>query len=239
MTAGKLGRVRPTSRQRAMAPRLRDFVTAPLPMAPDEFHGATGAAIDMFGNDRYGCCVVAGAANYRAIRAQMTKQPAPPSTTEAVVTQYLKLSPNDEGLNESEFLNTAKHGVELGGPTWQDAVWTTVDGADRDMCRSLIAIFGALYLGVELPTDAQRQEVWTPTRGRGGAPGGWGGHALLWSGFDADHDDLVTWGSVQLATPDWLPEYGDEFHVIVDSDSAAIAGIDFEKLVAYANETSL
>jgi hypothetical protein len=238
--AMKLGRIRSTSKQLALAPRLRDFLTAPLPAAPEEFHGSEGAAIGMFGNDTYGDCTIAGLANYRAVRAAMTKQPAPLSTTDAVVAQYMRMTGGqDTGLNEIDVLVQARmNGVELGGPTWMDAVWASVR-YDHATCHSLIAIFGALYLGVELPVAAQNQTVWKPTTGRSGAPGGWGGHALLWSGWQkGGNEELVTWGGVKEADPLWLPKYGDEFHVIVDADSAAVAGIDFESLVAYANEVN-
>ena len=234
----KLGRLRSTSKQLALAPRLRDFLTAPLPTAPEEFHGHDGATIGMWANDTYGDCTIAGLANYRAIRAKLTDQPTPATTTDAVVAQYMRLTGGqDTGLNEIDVLVQAqKFGMELGGPQWMDAVWASVR-YDRETCKSLIAIFGALYLGVELPIAAQNQAVWKPTTGRNGAPGGWGGHCLLWSGWNKEgNDELVTWGMVKDADPLWLPKYGDEFHVIVDADSAAIAGIDFEKLVAYANE---
>jgi hypothetical protein len=238
--AMKLGRVRPTSKQRAKAPRLREFLKAPLPVAPEEFHGATGAAIGMFGNDTYGDCTIAGLANYRAIRAKLTGQPTPETTTDAVVAQYFKLTGGpDSGLNEGDVLTAAKNGLDLGGSPWADAVWATMD-YDRASCKSLISVFGALYLGVELPTDAQNQDIWTPTTGQGGAPGGWGGHCILWSGWSKDDndDDLVTWGEIKIATSNWVPEYADEVHVIVDADSAAIVGIDFERLVAYSNEVN-
>ena len=232
----KLGRIRPTPKQRALAPKLRDFLTAPLPPAPEEFHGSNGAAIGLWGNDTCGDCVVAGAASYRAIRAAMLKQPDPPSTTDAVVAQYFKLTNgHDIGLNECEFLDAAKAGVELGGPVWMDALWTTVDDSNESTIRSLISIFGAVYVGLDLPLDAKSQTIWTPTAGDGGAPGGWGGHCALRSGWNkAGLVDYVTWGYVVQATPDWPPKYETERHVIVDADSAAVAGIDFEKLAAYA-----
>lgn len=223
----------------AVAPKLEHFLSAPLPAAPPEFHGSNGAAIGMWGNDQYGCCTIAGLANYRAIRAARTGQPAPGSTTDAVVAQYMKLTGGeDTGLVEIDVLNAAKGGLELGGPTWMDAVWSSVASPDIVTCRSLIAIFGALYLGVDLPTDAQNQAVWTPTQGPGGAPGSWGGHCLLWSGYTAEANELVTWGAVKQCSLDWLSEYAEEFHVVVDADSAAVAGIDFAALVNYANETA-
>jgi len=243
--AMKLGRLRSTSKQLALAPRLKDFLKAPLPAPPAEYHGAAGATIGMFGNDQFGDCTIAGLANYRAIRAKLNGCPPPASTTDAVVAQYMRLTGGqDTGLNEIDVLVQAqKNGMELGGPKWMDAVRASVR-YDRSTSKSLIAIFGALYLGVELPLAAQDQAVWTPTKGRNGAPGGWGGHCLLWSGWNDpdkegnDNDELVTWGMVKEASPLWLPRYGDEFHVIVDADSAAVAGVDFEALVDYANEVN-
>lgn len=232
-----LGRVRPTSKQRAMAPRFKDHMVAPPPPAPaGPFSGAIGAAIAMNGNDRYGNCTFAALANYRAIRAKLVGLGC--GTQEAaVIAAYLAFTGGqDVGAVETEVLQGAVKGYDFGDEVYQIPVWAAVPLRDKALCESLIAVFGAIYIGMELPVSAQNQEIWTPAKGRDGAPGSWGGHALLRSGwkFDADGKKLVeyvTWGARKFGNEDFDGEYVDEGYVLVDADSAKAANVDYEGLV--------
>ena len=238
----KLGRLRPNRDQRARALPLKAFMpTAALPQPPTICENSLGAALGMWGNDKYGCCTVAALANMRAIDAHRAREPAPATTEGGVVSSYFKLTGGaDNGLVEHDVLDAAMKGLELGGDTWMAAAWVTVGLDDLDLCKTLVAMFGSLYLAVELPTDAQKQlqanGVWEPTTGTGGAPGSWGGHALLLTDFDPSGFGLVTWGGVQRASVAWLAEYAVEAHLVLDADDAGRLGVDWDRLVTAMNE---
>lgn len=239
----KLGRIRPTSKQRAEAPRLRDYMTRPLPTAPDTCNNTDGAAIAMWLNDEYGDCTIAALANQRAIDAAKAGMPAPPTTDAAVKATYFKLTGGpDSGLNEGDVLNAALQGLDLGGSDpWMLASWVSVDLSDIETCKSLVNLFRGIYLGIELPTAAQTQEIWETGVGRNFAPGSWGGHAALYSNYYAKETQrigITTWGGEKLATLDWLDEYGDEGHVLLPAERAMEVGIDWPALCADMNYVS-
>ncbi len=235
----KLGRLAPTPHQRAMAPRLDRFLTKRLPMSPVSVHSAQGAPIAMFGNSRYGDCTFAALADLIAIWSKALGTPFE-VTEDLVVNAYLKFTGNrDEGANEVEVLSTARdHGFNFGGSApWQLATWARVPLQDEEMCRACIAIFHALYIGVELPLAAQNQSIWlTPQNQQGvNKPNSWGAHALLWSGYDkvTEIDDLCTWGMVQPAERGWGRAYTDEAYVLVPMELAETVGVDWEELSSY------
>ncbi len=237
LTDMKLGRIRPTSKQRAEAPRLIDYMTKPLPAAPPTCNNTDGAAIGMWGNNRYGNCVFAALANQRAIDAARAGQSNPPTTEDAVIKAYLKYTNGvDDGANEGEVLNLALKGIDLGGSEpWMLASWVSVNLHDRETCKSLVSLFRGIFLGVELPTAAQTQAIWETGVGRNFAPGSWGGHGALYSNYYAAETQrlgITTWGGEQLATLDWLDEYGDEGHVLLPAERAMEVGIDWAALCA-------
>ncbi len=238
-TAMKLGRIRPSAEQKARAVCLATYLTKPLPPAPLELHHANGAPIAMWGNDRYGDCTFAGIANHKAILSKLYGLPCS-VTADEVIAAYLAFTGGvDEGAIEQDVLNRGQRdGYALGDPTVDRILgWAKVDLHDVALCRSAIALFGSLYLGVELPTVAQRQQVWdTGAFGYHGgdyAPGSWGGHCLLQSGWDRHGMvDLVTWGEVKEATPRWISHYAEEGYVLLLDDIAQAHGVDVQALLA-------
>ena len=236
MTDRKLGRIAPSFEQRANAPKLAKYVSKPLPLAPPSVENSVGARLQMFGNDRYGDCTFAALANYRAICAAKEGLISP-TTDDDVVKSYLAFTGGkDQGAVEHDVLQQAMVGIELGGAEpWKLAAWVSVPLEDRETCRSLVAIFWSLYLGVELPLVAQHETYWDASSNMSGdyEPGSWGGHALLWADYEENGDvGLVTWGGVQKASPSWLGAYGDEAYVLLDADRASMIGVDWEMLIS-------
>lgn len=237
----KLGRTAPSLELKLRALPLKRYMTQPLPPAPPELHNADGAPIGMFGNDRYGDCTFAGMANIRAILSKLYGDGVAPPEDKVIAAYLAYTGGQDVGAVEQDVLNEAQRdGFDFGdtdGP-WKLDAWAKVDLTDEDMCRSVIAVFGALYLGVSLPRAAQTQDVWDvgpngATRGRLYGPGGWGGHALLRSGWRTQGNvDLVTWGMVKQTTPDWLDAYCDEGYVLLPRDLAVANGINHDALIA-------
>ena len=233
-----LGRCAPSAAQRKMSVPLLDFVTAPLPKAPDSFDALTGAPLRMFGNDRFGDCVFAAMANFDAIRSQVERRETN-CTEDAVISAYLKYNHGqDVGANEGEALREAQ---DLGFQLGPGDLWLLANGAVTipvtaiEARHSLIALIGAVYLGVELPNTARSQSVWDVTGSLRGddAPGTWGGHALLQGRFNAPAGaaGLATWGADQSCTEAWIQAYCDEVHVPLDAAAALSPFVDFEGLL--------
>lgn len=235
----KLGRLAPTARSRMASVPLHDFLTAPLPPAPPSFDGITGAKIQMFGNDQYGNCTFAGLANFDAIRAQIEKRD-PACTESAVVSAYLAYNHGqDVGAVEIDVLQQAQaNGFQLGpGEPWMLANGSvTIPVTDIASRKSLIALIGAVYLGIALPNTAQGQPVWDVTdqtlRGNA-APGSWGLHCLLDAYYDANGvRKYVTWGEGQEFTNAFDQSYVDEVHVPFDALGVISQYVDVPKILA-------
>lgn len=239
MDSRKLGRLAPSAEQRARTLPFDNYRTKALPPAPPSCSNSLGAAIAMWLNDTYGCCTVAALANYRAIIAKKYGLGVPGTTNDKVKSTYFGLTGGqDTGLVEHDVLNAGLKGLDLGGDPYMIATWVTVDMTDLATVKSLINLFGALYLGVALPTDAQTQQVWAPTSGKGGTPNSWGMHALLVSDYTPTSFGLVTWGKIQTCTPDWVNEYVVEGHLLLDAEMAAVAGVNWDALVEDTKEVS-
>lgn len=97
-------------------------------------------------------------------------------------------------------------------------------GLNVDHLRLGIAMFGAVDLGVNLPTSAQSQDVWDVPAGTAltgdWEPGSWGGHSIVAVAYDAAADTfvVVTWGARKTVTKAWLLAYCDEAEVLFSPD---------------------
>lgn len=111
---------------------------------------------------------------------------------------------------------------------------------NRATIRDAIYLFGAAYLGVELPLSAQTGE-WDraadgPLTGND-APGSWGGHAIPAIAYDQDSLTCITWGKLKKMSWNWLDAYMDEgFGCLskdwINSSGRSPPGFDFDVLTA-------
>jgi len=93
------------------------------------------------------------------------------------------------------------------------AGWCNVSAGNHTQMKQALQLFGAIYIGVDLPLTAQSQSEWSVVSTTGdGAPGSWGGHAVPIVGYDADTVTVITWGQLLKATWGFLDAYCDEAH---------------------------
>ncbi len=146
------------------------------------------------------------------------------------VAGYIPGNPDtDRGAVEADVLaRWSGQGMDLGAAT-PDVLsgFAEVRPTDHVQVRQAIAWFGNLYVGLALPVSAQRQGVWDVPRGgtRGqGAPGSWGGHAVLAVGYDAQGVLCVTWGALKRMTWAFWDAYVDESYALLSRDFVTAAG---------------
>lgn len=109
---------------------------------------------------------------------------------------------------------------------------------NRATTRDAIYLFGAAYIGVQLPLSAQTGE-WDrkpdgPLTGND-APGSWGGHAIPVIAYDEETLTCITWGKLKKMSWNWLDAYCDEgFGCLskdwINSSGRAPPGFDFATL---------
>lgn len=126
-----------------------------------------------------------------------------------------------------------------------------VDPTNREHVKQAIHLFGGLYVGLGLPTTADKQERWHVVLGgteQGGNnndadPGSWGGHAINVCGYGPRGLQCVTWGEKKDMSWDFFQGYTDEAYAILSADWAdadgAPSGFDMARLSDDLQKVSL
>lgn len=231
--AGKFGKLRP---QFPVA--LKEFTAyaaAPLPTPPAAVDWAKNVTNwPMDGNDRYGDCTMAAAAHtIQSWNAQTGAEDQVP-TEQQVIDEYLQLSGGqDTGLVESQVLKSWQSGGLWGNRV---VAYAPVNVHDLTAIKQTISLFGGVYAGIQVPSNAQDQfsagKPWTLDPGWQDQPIE-GGHAIPLLGYDADWLYCITWGAVQPIAWDWWSTYSDEAWAILSQEykeAGKVNGIDLATL---------
>lgn len=213
----KTGRTKPAPHQRM---KRATISPSKLPAAPASFIPPP-VEYGMFGNDTYGNCVIAQYANTELQHAVIEKRQLSFTVEELIAFYFYQTGGVDSGLVETDFLaNVEEYGFPGDGRRKTGAV-IAIDPQNIVAVQSLIAVFGGLYAGVELPMRAQVQleagQPWDlPGSGlldEADEPGSWSGHCVGLFGFVAQGPLLGTWGKLQPASWRWYQKYCDEVYI--------------------------
>jgi len=225
-----------------MLPPLPDFHNA------DEFVG--GIKDDrMFGNDKYGDCVIAAQAHYTLRLEKFEQKIQIPITDKEVVDEYFRQSHNmDTGLYlqnaMKEWRNT---GWRVGGKMYNIYAFAGIDPLDHQQVKYAIYLFNGVIAGMEVyQTDVNQfkaNKPWTLT-GHDGAY--LNGHGIYLNAyFDARStlckkgDWCMTWGSSQYMDWDFWDRRVKLVFAIVDAKDKWLgkkSPVDTKKLDAYLKE---
>jgi hypothetical protein len=234
-TPGKMGKLAPQFP--VGLKEMSAYAAQPLPQPPATVDWAKNVSTwPMDGNDRYGDCTMAAAAHLIQSWNAETGESLPVPVDQQVVAQYLKLTGGqDTGLVESQVL---KQWLSAG--LWHNKIvgYAPVNVHSLDALKQAIAFFGGVYVGIQVPDNAQDQfragQPWTLVPG-------WqqqsieGGHAVPLLGYDDQYLYAITWGAVQPMAWDWWSTYGDEAWVILSEEfsrAGKVDGIDVAALQA-------
>jgi len=202
----KYGRRPPKS---TPALRFRSFMSGQVPAHPPaEDYLARLSGWQMLGNDVAGDCNAVTWANMRRlVTATLTTEYYP---NQAQVWRFYGTqnpgfdpagtsgtngpgSPQDQGMDVQAGLEYLHR---TGGPDGVKAVaFATVDHTDLDEVKAALAIFGGLWLGVQVLEANQKQfaegRPWTDVAGSAVD----GGHAILGGGYTAADITFITWAT--------------------------------------------
>lgn len=204
----------------------RYLLTRQIPAPPAKVDFASQISQwPMFRNDVVGNCTTAAAGHHLKSWTTYAGNPFTP-TDKQVLDAYSAVSgyspqsgANDDGAYMLDVLNywrrngignhriTAFMKYSLIGWNLKHAIW----------------LFGGAYLGLNMPLSAQAQmgKYWgVPDGGTVGAgkPGSWGGHAVAALAYDKSGVTVVSWGTTQRVTWDFLKTYCDEAYAILSPD---------------------
>lgn len=190
--------------------------------------------LQQFGNDRYGNCVIATAANMCETFAFKASGKQFGLSNERVI----ELSRTMGALNGYSILERNKWWRKKA--MWNNYSWAyaRVNPQRRDFMKATIFALGAADIGVNMPRGWMNQEIWGTGSGAAWRPNSWGPHSICLVGYDAEFYYALTWGRVQMIRHAAIDEYCDEAYAVVNplwfsQMGLTPSGIDFAHLHEY------
>jgi hypothetical protein len=218
----KLGKLPPKHNTKTL--RFSKYLTGELPPVAERVfreYKTPAAAKQFYGNDKFGDCTCAAAANMLILATVHTGTIVIP-TLDEVLAMYAAVCPgfdpatdaNDNGAAMTDVLaylqTTGLAGHKIMG-------WAAIDHTNLIHRKLACQLFGGTYVGVNLPASAQTQ-----------FPNPWevvpndtieGGHCIIRPGYGAEGDDYVTWANWdQKASAAWSAAYVEEEFVLITED---------------------
>lgn len=220
----RLGKLPPKFDKRTL--RLASFVDLDTIAKPPVRHTLSKhvvahpgfSAWGMMVNDLKGDCTCAGIGHARQVWTAYGSPILHTPSDESIIALYNEVNGGvDEGANMLDVLNKM-----LVSPTALEndtIIGFVAASAQNDrLTRLCHFLFGGVYVGVNLPQNAQDQKVWELKPGNGEEPGSWGGHAIWMVDYDAFGPTYITWGALQKASWEWHRRYCDEQYGVLDDD---------------------
>lgn len=174
----------------------------------------------MYANDRLGDCTIATVGHCEQLWSTAAGAPETPAE-QSVLEMYWATGDgsgsDDTGRYELDVLNYWRR-TGFGPDRETITAYAQVNVKRHDLVKLGVQLFGNVYIGIALPISAQRQQVWSVTRGADAVPGSWGGHAVNVVDYDRTGLWVVTWGATLKMTWGFWSKYVDEAYVIVSPD---------------------
>ena len=210
--AGKMGKL-PAEKVAMMT--LEHYVKGPIYNVPRSFdYSNRVSSYPMALNDTYGDCTLAGVIHMLQLAyAEVGEEFAYPGD-EAVKQEYFNLSGGaDAGLVERSVLQTWMKDGLFGNKI---SAYAPVNIKNQKEMAAAIYLFGSVYLGVEMPANADEQfEAHQPWHLTGRDESIVGGHCVVATGCNRFGMDIITWGAPESMTWGWWNEYGTEAWVVI------------------------
>ena len=240
----KLGKLAPRIDERTLK---LNTVFQPLAPAPRVLNADTITSNPMFGNDKWGDCVIAMRGHGTRRFEYFEQGKCINGSDKEILKEYWKEGGAtcrnkhpDNGLVELDSLNSWRQkGWTFGGRHYDIYAFGDIDYTDEQELANTLYYLNGAFCGVALPKSAQDQEVWDVIPGPESKPGSWGGHAIyLPPVYDMDTGlwTCITWGQPKKMTTAFVKKYFDEAHGIVDNKDKWLgvnSPVDIQKLDDY------
>lgn len=224
VTQHKLGKLDP----KPVKLSLVDYVKQGVPTPPNEFgHYAWVPKWGMYGNDKYGDCVWAGAAHEHMLWCAESKTPLTFTDANVLqaytdVTQFNPNDPNsDQGTIVADALKyRASHGLaDANGNAHKLGGYMALQPGNLKELAVGTWMFSAVGMGIQFPSFAHDQfnhgAPWDLSQSNTGIEGG---HYIPIVGFHNSMYVCVTWGRLQYMTINFIKEYCDEAYALLSPE---------------------
>jgi len=224
----KLGKLAPKPHPKAL--KLSRYITG-LPAPPAKVYREykiPNQAWGMDANDKVGDCTCAAAAHMLMLVTSHTGTIVVP-TTEQVLGLYSAVTGYDASQTLPDGSNPTDNGAAVSDVLeyWRTQglaehkilAWAQIDHKNLVQIKQAIWLFGAVDIGVNLPSSAmlqvQNNQPWDIVEPDGGNDGG---HCIPLFGYGSDGTTSVTWGALQQMSWDWYLKYCDEAYAVITPD---------------------
>lgn len=221
--------------------RLSSILSGDIPDHPAAADYLGTAGWQMLGNDTYGDCVAVTWANERRLISRQAGHETYPDIDQ-VLEFYKTQNPGFPGQDDGMVIQTALEDLtRAGGPDGVKAVaFAKVDHTNPDEVKAAIAIFGQVWVGVNVQQanqdDFAAGQPWdyhphSPIEG---------GHSVVAGGYDSDQaggdERFITWAAETAFTDTYWTHLVEEAWVVVWPEhftaTPFLAGVDQQKLAA-------
>ena len=216
------------ARDNAVKFKFADFVdVSALPPVPKgNFGHEAKGSYQMFGNDRLGDCVCAGACN-ETIGWMLEGKKTPKFVEDNAVSMYKAVAgydPNDPNSDQGTDMQAAaswrrKTGlVDAAGNVHKVAAYLALEPGNIKQHMQALYLFGAVGIGIEFPASAMTQfnkGLYWSYNSKSPIEGG---HYIPLVGKYGPHIDCVTWGKIQSMTTSFFTHFNDESIAYVSFD---------------------
>jgi len=181
----------------------------------------------LLANDSLGDCVIAAMGHmeqaWAFYVAEKLKygQPFIPTDAEAI-TAYEAVGgydPRDPATdNGCDMLTALRYWRRVGFAGRKIFAYMQVDPKNDQEWQDAIALFGNLYIGLNLPVSVQDKAVWTVPDGGpvgAGARGSWGGHSVNVQSYSDKSLTCITWGQPLKMSHNFFKMYCDEAYAVL------------------------
>ena len=184
-------------------PRLHfgDFLYQESVAPPDDVdYGAKAQAAlaKIYGNDRYGDCVMAGKGHMFGVWTGNETGTPVIATDDEILAQYHGIcGPGDNGCDPTAVADyILAHGFTMAGKVHHIDGYVGVDNTNKTEVMVAIYLLGALDVSLNLPSSWPNSPVWDVT-----SDGIEGGHCIPAIAYAAkDGVTIATWGGTRLMT---------------------------------------
>jgi hypothetical protein len=194
---------------------LSDYIKKPPYTTPRSFDYSNKVNnYPMALNDTYGDCTIAGVIHMLQLAYAEIGEVFDYPGDEAVKNEYFKLSGGaDNGLVEHDVLQAWMKDGLFGT---RISAYAPVNIKNHNEMAAAIYLFGSVYLGVEMPPNAETQfETHQPWHINGTPEQPAGGHCVVATGCNRFGLDIITWGATESMTWQWWDTYASEAWVVI------------------------
>lgn len=205
------------------------------PVAYDFDKVHPGIPMPMFGNDRYGDCVIAGRA-HQTLRFEDAEQgKVIPITEKDVLNEYfLESGGQDTGLYILDSLNHwRKDGWMAAGKKYFIEAFAEIDPKNHDLVKQTLSSNIGVYIGMAMPDNWQdalnKGKAWTDTSE---PMNEYNGHCVYLPAYDRSYLTCVTWAQRQKMSWKWWDKYVTEVYGVIDAKNTGINHKKVKELLA-------